>query len=325
MPIPLTTGTALIGAGTQALNIAGSLAQNYYNRKYAEDQYRKQRTDNLADRDYANNYNSPISQMQRYKDAGLNPNLMYGGGATSQQAAVQTQQADTKNLQPQAPQLDGASILQMFYNLQSTIAKTDNVRANTEQQQLGARLSEQSLEQKGKLFPGQLEAQTLDNRNKLLQGNNQFTQNEIQQALKENTIQQQFQKLVNMKQQELLSTQQLENNPKKMELIQTQIRSLENAMDNANITRQLREKELEMLNDGYTKNDPLWARQLILLVTSLMGGNTTPLQEKAKEGAKTVGQKWIDHVTLKDARDKYGYLLKSQQRPQRGSALRTKQ
>lgn len=35
------------------------------------------------ERNYQNQYNSPSAQMQRYKDAGLNPNLIYGSGSAS--------------------------------------------------------------------------------------------------------------------------------------------------------------------------------------------------------------------------------------------------
>jgi hypothetical protein len=48
-------------------------------------QYNRQRKDNLTDWHRQNQYNSPVQQMARLKEAGLNPALMYGkSGGTGQ-------------------------------------------------------------------------------------------------------------------------------------------------------------------------------------------------------------------------------------------------
>lgn len=44
----------------------------------------------LSDWDKVNSYNSPEQQMQRYLDAGLNPNLIYGNAANSPAAMVKS-------------------------------------------------------------------------------------------------------------------------------------------------------------------------------------------------------------------------------------------
>ena len=49
----------------------------------------------------ANQYNSPVQQMQRLTEAGLNPNLVYGNGADATAAAVpSTQSANSGSLKP---------------------------------------------------------------------------------------------------------------------------------------------------------------------------------------------------------------------------------
>lgn len=63
MPLPLA---AAIAAGTSILNTGAQLFTNRQNRKNA-----------LADWERQNAYNAPAQQMQRFKEAGLNPNLIY--------------------------------------------------------------------------------------------------------------------------------------------------------------------------------------------------------------------------------------------------------
>lgn len=66
-------GTA-IGAGVGAIGgLADTLIQNRMNRR---------------NQDRQNAYNSPAAQMQRYREAGLNPNLIYSQGSPGNQPGV---------------------------------------------------------------------------------------------------------------------------------------------------------------------------------------------------------------------------------------------
>lgn len=315
MPIiPLATGVSLIGGATQALNVGGQIAQNYYNRKYAEEQYRTQRIDALNDRDYANNYNSPTQQIKRYKEAGLNPNLMYGGGATAQQAAVQTQQADTKNVQAQAPQIDGSSVLQMFYDIQRIQAQTDLVREQSKQSEISQSFSKFQLGKESALLPGQLQGQAIDNRNKMLTGDNQFTSNAIQQMTLSSTVAEAAQRVVNLQKDEMLKTLTLENNPLRQQQIRQEIRLIESRIKSDAVKRALDDKELEMLKNGYTKSDPLWARQLLPFITNLLSPRTnilSPAQEALKKTGRTLGQSYLDHISGKSFYKKWSWDWKT--------------
>lgn len=91
MPIPpeiigpiAQSGGDLINSGLSGINVRAS-------RKWQEKMYKKQRADAIADVQAQNAYNSPAAQMARYKDAGLNPNLIYGQsneGATYRSSSV---------------------------------------------------------------------------------------------------------------------------------------------------------------------------------------------------------------------------------------------
>lgn len=79
--------------------------QNRANRKFAMKQYSIARKDALSDYNMQNEYNSPASQMERLKQAGLNPNLVYGTGAGSMTAAP-IKSAPQNAAQGEAPKVD---------------------------------------------------------------------------------------------------------------------------------------------------------------------------------------------------------------------------
>lgn len=104
MPLPaiaagaLITGTAGLLGG--AAGNASTARQNRLNREFARETYERQRADALADRAFENEYNSPAAQMARLKGAGLNPNLVYGNGATTQ--GVSTNSSNTPSYRGEA-------------------------------------------------------------------------------------------------------------------------------------------------------------------------------------------------------------------------------
>lgn len=108
--MPIATGTALaIGAGVSALSAGGqafaSGKTNKKTREWNEHMYGVQRKDAMDDWNRQNAYNSPLQQMQRLKEAGLNPNLVYGEGATHSAAPVRS--TDVKGWNPETPNIGG--------------------------------------------------------------------------------------------------------------------------------------------------------------------------------------------------------------------------
>lgn len=67
------------GAAAAGIGVIGSLIQNKANKKAATVAFNRQRQ--LINE--ANIYNSPLNQMSRLREAGLNPNLIYGQGPGS--------------------------------------------------------------------------------------------------------------------------------------------------------------------------------------------------------------------------------------------------
>ena len=106
-----TLGTALqfIGGVTDTITSAVqskknrelTKSTNLQNRAWALQDAATERAWSLADRQHEEEYNSPAAQMQRYKDAGLNPNLIYGS-ATNE--ATSTNETDISTPTATAPQ-----------------------------------------------------------------------------------------------------------------------------------------------------------------------------------------------------------------------------
>lgn len=95
---------------------------------YNEFQYGRQKRDALEFWRMQNEYNSPVAQMQRLRDAGLNPNLVYGRGAGAVGEASPPKVPDpTRTEFPDFR--SGVSPLFAGYDLQIKQAQTDNLRA----------------------------------------------------------------------------------------------------------------------------------------------------------------------------------------------------
>lgn len=120
----ITAGAGLLGAGGNAIS-QGKM--NKRAERFSREMYDKQRGHAVSDWHMQNAYNSPEAQMQRLKEANLNPNLVYGSGSVAQEASTpRGSNASQPNFK--APQLDLGSVVQqamMTKQIQSNIARTD--------------------------------------------------------------------------------------------------------------------------------------------------------------------------------------------------------
>lgn len=105
-------------------------AQNKKSRKWSEKMYGIQRQDSLADYNMQNQYNSPAATMQRLKAAGLNPNLVYGDGATTTAAPVRSSSVESAEFN--APNFDTSSVMGTYQNARNMELQTDNLRKQNE-------------------------------------------------------------------------------------------------------------------------------------------------------------------------------------------------
>lgn len=120
-------------------NEANMAAVQEYNRGQMElAQY--QNAFNLDQWNRQNAYNTPVAQMARYQEAGLNPHLIYGNGQASAGNATNHVQASTPALraadvhQSVGPAIDAASFqnaLMSYYTADKMKAEADSIREHT--------------------------------------------------------------------------------------------------------------------------------------------------------------------------------------------------
>lgn len=116
-----------LGAGMQGLNsIKDNVLNNYYARKNASKEFR--RTVDLWNLE--NEYNKPVNQMARLKEAGLNPNMVYGGGATT--LAASTHGAPRSNESWQGVKAGFMDTINAYQDMRQKDAMTENLKAQNE-------------------------------------------------------------------------------------------------------------------------------------------------------------------------------------------------
>jgi hypothetical protein len=128
---------AAVQASTAAMqDVKGfglSMLTNRWNRKYNEKMYDKQRQDALSDWQRTADYNSPQAQMIRYKEAGLNPNLIYGSATNSPMAQMKGPTMETSELPPyQLNKNNVGDAIGTYQNLKITNLQADNLATQNE-------------------------------------------------------------------------------------------------------------------------------------------------------------------------------------------------
>lgn len=124
IPVVGNVAQSLIEAGTTRRNVDKTNEANMNLAKYSYSQ-------DLEMWNRQNEYNKPVNQMQRFKDAGLNPNLIYGQGSSGNAVQMPKYNAPTLSYNYRPP-VDVANILQTYQDFKMRQAQTDNVKAQTE-------------------------------------------------------------------------------------------------------------------------------------------------------------------------------------------------
>jgi hypothetical protein len=128
---PLSAGIAgILGIGSNLVSNAGA--------KRRQQQADKQ---NIKFWEMQNAYNTPKMQMSRLKDAGLNPNLIYGNSAnTGNAGAVAASKPAPYNFQDPTPTALNALAIKSQIDLNNSQAYKNNTDANAKNQQAPATL-----------------------------------------------------------------------------------------------------------------------------------------------------------------------------------------
>lgn len=123
-------GLPIIGGAIDAIATG---QQNRKSREFAREMYQRQWHDSVLFWNMQNDYNSPQAQMQRFQEAGLNPNLIYGQGNAGNAGGIPT--PDVQMPQFRTPewgrglQNAGLTYLNSILDTEIKQAQVDNLKA----------------------------------------------------------------------------------------------------------------------------------------------------------------------------------------------------
>lgn len=271
--MPEGNGLAKWGSlAVQGISAVGSAIsnsrQNKKDRKHQREMYDRQRQDNIDDWHRNNEYNDPAAQMERLKNGGLSPHLIYGqssGGAAGSaspiaKATEQSPHFRTNDFSGVANA--GTTAINQYYDIQVKKAQTDNLKADNTVKLQEALLKAAQIQDTGAATKNKqagtaktaTETEILNNI-KQYSGDGAKAAVAKQQADIESTI----------------SDTNRKNNLHASNMEQAQLNNVKTRVGNKYTTAQIRkaiaeaglkEQELELAKEGIHKGDPLWARML---------------------------------------------------------------
>lgn len=133
-------GSSLVGAGSSILNgISNALFGDMNTKRQIranKELARYQNDLNIQNWNMQNEYNLPKNQMQRFADAGLNPNLIYGQSNTAGDVGNVNVGSVDASLPLQDSVMNAVNLVmglrQMHADIKQKDAQTDNVKAQTD-------------------------------------------------------------------------------------------------------------------------------------------------------------------------------------------------
>lgn len=253
--------------------------------------YGWQRRDALSDWTMQNEYNSPQAQMKRLKEAGLNPNMVYGSGTVAGQSSGQVRSSSPGNWNPQVPMIDvGGAVKQglgAYIDIELKQAQTDNLKAQNNvilqdavlkaaqvlSTTAGTEKTNVQTEFLKQNFETSLEAAKASLDKTVASTKTMLDENERRAAMQAPNLQAAYEKIMNMRIQR-------ETDQERIKLMQQQVENLKKS-------GVLMEFEAKLRQMGLTSKDPLWMRALTQFLGN-MGGE--PSQQSIDALRKLIGQ-----------------------------------
>lgn len=289
-----------IAAVSDGINtVANTISTNDINRRtqrFSREMYDKTRKDNLADWEMQNAYNSPAAQMQRLKDAGLNPHLVYGKGADAQSSAP-PRSADTPSWNPKAIDLQtnmAQNALSNYYAIQNQQATTDNLRVQKTVLENEAMLK--SIQAVATLSSSDKTREETTNIQLLRETTIEAARKNIEKLsadidqTKTNTF---YTLQENMRKQQLQPvtiqhiTEQIKHSQENRKLSENQRQEIQHRIQNLVKEGTIKDFEIKLNQMGIKPSDPLWQRKL----TEMLNEAAKPIKETLKGNFKVEKRK----------------------------------
>ena len=278
----LSGGLELLGQG---LNAFTQGMQNRANQRRAEKMFQWEVNANRENWRMQNEYNLPINQMERLKAAGLNPNLVYGNGATTSAGSISGASGNAP--QGEAPRFQPSDIIGKYMSTklqQASLDQTAEATALLQREQAlkqaqtigeNARTVLTGLNSKHSQFDFDQKSRLADTVVKQAIANLENTETNTQQAintgvrndiLAANTVQQGIQNILESK--------------KRVSKSNAEINQINALIENVRKDGKLKDLDINLKKNGLQPTDALWQRSIIQYLEQ----HGIQLQQNLKEG-----------------------------------------
>lgn len=309
LEIALPLIAAGLSAGSQKANSDAVIRANRETMQYNLDMYNRQRADALTDWNSQNAYNSPAAMMKRYREAGLNPNLIYGNGTSTPAGTVRG--ASPGSYKAEAPRVDASAIIGGFANSMVQQAQVNNLKA--QEQLIVQNAINKAADTNNKISQGKLNEINLSKGTSDLKRYDQLgdlslqaleqgvfkteaeiqkiktdtaftlTQQELNIAKNASDLKEAVQRIAESRKRVLLmQDQQLETRARTAKTIEERfnviaqrseiahrIKNIDESTRSIEVKRKIDTEDLQLKKLGINPNDPAWERKLGQLINEL--------------------------------------------------------
>lgn len=271
----------VVGAG---IGYAVEQAQTKQQRRWQLQDYERQKADQREFWDITNKYNSPEEQMNRLRQAGLNPHLVYGKGADVTAQALSGPNignSPRSNFKIDSNMISTAKAFGQQIQMQK--AQTDNVLADTANKQLDQDLknaqinqtnvqtaniaqntatSEFQLQQSQELKDSVLQKAQLENESLKIKNFVQLGDYELAKIKSDSDKNRAIQEIAESKQR--IATAKLQNAqlPLQRQKLEKEIEQLQAITVNTNLEGAIKQIEVELRQQGINPNDPIYVKKI---------------------------------------------------------------
>jgi hypothetical protein len=309
MPIDPVTGTiiaaGIAGAG-QGANAYATGKMNKKSREFSREMYQRTKTDNLTNWQMQNEYNSPQQQMQRLKNAGLNPNMLYDKtGAVIPAQNINT--PDVQSAQFRTPEFGniGTGLVQGYFDTKIKQAQYDNFKAqNTvllqESVLKAAQAAGEVVRTQGQSLSNTFAEQNLTNALKKagmetdkLGADIEFTLSENQRraVMNSQNLQESIQRVKNM------ATQNIND--------QATLNIINQNLENLRKDGVIKQLDINLKKNGIQPTDALWQRIVAQLISDILPeGGLSGIGKNIETSVKNWADNKYNNLFPKNQRDK---------------------
>lgn len=260
------------------LNSMSSMATNFMNQRFSRQMYDRTRKDNIEFWHMQNQYNSPAAQMARFREAGLNPHLIYGRGESGNAGPIPT--PDTVPVQAREPRFEGKpNLMAELLNgadIRIKNAQADNLEVQNDILQQDLLLRGWQAKRAGldynleeSLFDVNADTRREGLRKTKTEIDLMINRDSREAVLNASNVQEAAERMLTMIEQRKSMPLERGRIRADTDRIRADIRN----MEKEGIIKSL---NIKLLKKGINPSDPMWARVVGMFLTDIYEGRLTP-------------------------------------------------